>query len=100
LIDPLYEELITPREATRYYPRNSRGRKVHVAKVYRDMQVGKHGVKLECLRTPRLVTSKEAIARFFKRLSIGAQPDLRVPTGLKRSRDGERIERELDRIGI
>ena len=100
MIDPLREELITPKEATHHYPRNSKGRKVHVARVYRDIQIGKQGVKLESLRTPRLVTSREAIARFFQRLSDGATQQSPVLTRQNRSRDEERIERELDRLGI
>jgi hypothetical protein len=100
LIDPLNEKLITPNEATRHYPPNSKGRYVHVARVYPDMLVGKNGVRLESLRTPRLVTSREAIARFFRRLSDGASQESPVLTRQDRSRDEERIERELDRIGI
>ncbi len=100
MIDPLLEELITPKEATRYYPRNSKGRKVHVAKVYRDMQVGQRGLKLESLRTPRLATSRQAIARFFSRLSLGAAQESPTLTERARSRNEETIERELDRLGI
>lgn len=100
MIDPLREELIPPKKATRHYPRSPRGKWVHVSRVYRDIQVGKNGVRLEALRTPRLVTSKEAIARFFHRLSDGASQQSPALTSKNQSRDDERIERELDRIGI
>jgi hypothetical protein len=100
VIDPLREKSLIPRLATEHYPRNSWGKKVHVSRVYRDMLVGKNGVKLECLRTPRLVTSKEAIARFFQRLSNGATQQSQVLTTEQRTRDQQRTERELDRIGI
>ena len=95
MIDPLREDLITPNEATRYYPRSSKGKKVHVSKVYRDMQSG-----LEFVRTPRIATSKEAIARFFRQLSAMSEQDVSVIPIQIRSRNDERIERELDRLGI
>jgi hypothetical protein len=100
LIDPLEEELITPSEATRYYPRSAKGKKVHVSKIYRDLQVGHRGVKLESIRTPRLATSKEAIARFFQRLSMVPGQDVNMISAKKRPTGDERIERELDRLGI
>lgn len=99
MIDPLHEELILPSEAVQHYPRTAKGKRVHVSRVYRDMLVGKRGVRLESLRTPRLVTSREAIARFFQRLSDGAAPSS-LPITKKVSRDSVRIERELDRLGI
>jgi hypothetical protein len=99
VIDPMVEELITPNEATRYYPRSARGKKVHVSRVYRDIQVGHRGVKLEALRTPRLATSKAAIARFFRALSdIPGQ--VVTSSTCRRARHEEAIERELDQIGI
>jgi len=98
LIDPL-SEVVTPREATRYYPRDHRGRKVHVSTVFRHMKVGVRGVLLESIRTPRLCTSKEAIARFFRKLSEGPGSDSRAKPVVDRVSDC-RVEAELDRLGI
>jgi hypothetical protein len=101
MIDPLLEDLITPAEATNLYPRRRGGRKVHVSRVYRDMHHGIRGVCLEHLRTPRLATSRQAVARFFRRLS---EPT--TPPGPSRSvrpnpaRAARDLERELDRLGI
>jgi hypothetical protein len=100
VIDPMVEELITPNEATRYYPRSAKGKRVHVSRVYRDFQVGHRGVKLESLQTPRLVTSKEAIARFFRSMSAMPSPESTAATSRSRARDDVHIERELDQLGI
>jgi hypothetical protein len=102
LIDPLREEVISPNEATNCYQRNSKGKKVHVSKVYRDMKFGQNGIKLESIRTPRLATSREAIARFFRAVTEARQKqDLQSTlTEPARSRNEETIERELDRLGI
>jgi Protein of unknown function (DUF1580) len=101
VIDPLVEELITPSQATALYPRNSKGKKVHISKIYRDMDRGARGILLESLRTPRRATSREAVARFFRRLSEAATsgaPDTRH--NAVRDRANPEVERELDRLGI
>lgn len=100
MIDPLQEELITPNEATRYYPRSATGKRVHVSKVYRDMQKGQRGKRLEFVRTPRMATSKEAIARFFQCLSGMTGRGAGEGTHRTRARDEQRIERDLDQLGI
>src|SRR5690349_5080923 len=69
MIDPLSEDLIPPTEATSLFPRNRRGKRLHVTVIYRYMSKGCRGVVLESLRTPRLVTSRQAVARFIRRLS-------------------------------
>src|SRR4051812_6611550 len=101
MIDPLKEDLIWPTEATKLYPRGPGGKKRHVSQVYRDMKVGHRGIVLESIRTPKLATSREAVARFFHRLTEAsgpAQPAPRSQAGRERSdRD---VERELDRLGF
>ncbi len=98
MIDPLTEELITPTEATRYYPRDHCGRKPHVSTVFRHMKSGVRGVVLESIRAPKRCTSREAIARFFGRLSeqTGQEP-ARTPAARVPDR---RVEEELDRLGL
>lgn len=99
MIDPIRESLIKPTVATRYYPRDAKGRKVHVSTVYRHMTTGVRGIVLESIRTPQLCTSKEAIARFFQNLSEGPGSDSRVKPVIDRVSDC-RVEAELDRLGI
>jgi hypothetical protein len=101
VIDPLTEEVITPAEAAALYPRGPSGKKVHVCKVYRDMSRGCHRIVLESIRTPRLATSRQAVARFFRRLTDRrhqATPPSDVATVRERAR--REVEQELDRLGI
>jgi Protein of unknown function (DUF1580) len=101
MIDPLREELMTPKEATKLYPRNAGGKRPHISAVYRHMSIGCHGVILESLLTPRRVTSREAIARFFRRMTELAQrPDVAPVSQPARSRVNRAVECELDRLGI
>jgi hypothetical protein len=97
MIDPLEEQVILPRVAADCYPRDERGRKVHVSMIYRHMTVGVRGVVLESIRTPRLATSREAIARFFASLSMRPAPMEQVKHVLDHDR---RIEQELDQLGL
>lgn len=99
MIDPTKEVLITPAEATWLYPCNSQGKKVHVSKIYRDMTQGSRGIVLESIRTPRLCTTREAIARFFVRLSEGPTGEVTATKAVARVHE-RRIEHELDRLGI
>jgi hypothetical protein len=101
MIDPLAEELITPTAATQLYPRGPKGKKVHVARVYRDMLHGSHGVVLEHVRTPRLATSREAVARFFARLTraLGSERDGSAEPTPTRP-DARDVDRQLDALGL
>ena len=101
MIDPLIEELITPTEATAMYPRGPRGMKPHVSKVYRDMKVGCRGIVLESISTPRLATSRQAVARYFARLGEITRPP--APSASAPARSGRlagSVDRELDRLGF
>jgi hypothetical protein len=103
MIDPLTEHLIRPTEATKLYPRGPNGKKVHVSKVYRDMQYGHDGVVLESVQTPTLATSREAVARFFRQLTEARTRRQSRPTGRIRpvvDRTNRDVEQELDRLGI
>lgn len=101
MIDPLVEDLITPAEAADLYPKGRGGRKVHVAVVYRHMGPGVRGVVLESVRTPRLATSRQAVARFFRRLSeVRRPPTLANPADPARGQAVRAVEQELDRLGF
>ena len=100
MIDPLLEELISLQMATRYYPLRPGGRKVHVSRVYRDIERGSHGCFLDAVRTPTLATSREAIARYFACLTeAGRRAPPRAVATPTRDRS-ERVERSLDRLGL
>ena len=100
-IDPLTEEIITPNEATNLYPRGSNGKKVHVSKIYRDMKNGSHGVVLESIRTPRLATSRQAVARFFHRLSEPSSTSSPASPGRPApAQTRHEVDQELDRLGL
>jgi hypothetical protein len=99
VIDPLLEKVIRPSVAARYYPLDERGRKVHVSTVYRHMTAGVRGVLLESIRTPKRCTSREAVARFFARLSARPATKEQAHPAVPRDCDS-RIEEELDRLGL
>lgn len=101
VIDPLTEELLTPTQATAFFPRGREGRKVHVSAIYRYMTRGCDGIVLESIRTPRLATSREAIGRFLSLLNQGGQPSA-TPSHARPApgEDAERTRRELKRIGL
>jgi Protein of unknown function (DUF1580) len=100
MIDPLAEKLLLPREATRYFPPGPSGRTLHVAAIYRYMSTGVRGVVLESLDAPRKCTSKEAVARFLRRLSDKDRQPTDAPIGGLRRPNDRAVEAELDRLGI
>lgn len=101
MIDVLTEELISPREATQLFPRGPNGKRPHVSKVYRFMQVGHKGVVLESLRTPNRCTSREAVARFFERINqVAAVIHLPKSEAASDRRRHDEVEQELQRLGL
>lgn len=69
MIDLLREHLISPAEATKFFPRVN-GHKAHVSRIYRYMKRGLRGVVLESVQAGSLrCTSLESIRRFQSRLS-------------------------------
>ena len=104
MIDPLTEQLIRPSNAVKLYPTGRDGKPIHVSVVYRDMKYGRNGILLESLRTPRLATSREAVVRFFYKLtsasaSLGSREPVKK-TRAVRERADRRVERALDQLGI
>jgi hypothetical protein len=101
VIDPLTEELILPREATRLFPRCPKGKTLHISAVYRYMSAGVRGVVLESLDAPRKCTSRQAVARFLARLSSVGKPTPLLPRGDIAGRHADPdVEHELDRLGF
>jgi hypothetical protein len=79
MIDSTTETLISLTEAAKSVPRRRRGRKTHLSTLYRWATVGVRGVVLESLQCGgSRVTSREALQRFYERLS---GPDSAGPVG-------------------
>ena len=95
-----HEQVLTLRDATRFLPRYRKGRRVHVATLYRWASAGIRGIRLETLKLGgRIVTSEEALQRFADRCS-SADPIRKAHSSRKRRREIERAKEELDRAGI
>ena len=100
-IDTTSEELISLTEAARLLPRRRKGKRPHVATLYRWSIRGVRGVCLETVQVGGTrCTSREAIARFIDRLSVannGTGTTTIAPNSDKRA---QAAENELDRLGI
>jgi hypothetical protein len=57
---------------------------------------------LESIRTPRIATSRQAVARFFRMLSELHQPSgqVTIPSRAERGELDRRVEQELDQLGL
>jgi len=74
MIDSQSEQVITFAQAADELPRRRRGRKCHVSTFYRWATNGCRGVILETIQVGATrCTSREALQRFFERLSAGVQ---------------------------
>ena len=75
MIDINTETLLTPDEARRQIP-GRKGKQLDLCTLYRWMQLGRKGVRLEyvCL-SRKQYTSKEALARFFQRFTEAAEAE-------------------------
>jgi hypothetical protein len=97
-IDLDREEIITLAYATRYCAKTRNGRKPHSSTLYRWAVHGCRGIHLETLGTPGgLVTTKEALERFFVQIRQTRYPNLpQLQQGMT-DRQHEAIEAELKR---
>jgi hypothetical protein len=74
MIDTQVETAITLTRAADDLPRRRRGRKTHVSTLFRWSTVGCKGVVLETIQIGGTrCTSREALQRFFERLSLPVQ---------------------------
>ena len=74
MIDPNSESLISLGEAARLLPARRGGKKPHISCLYRWTTTGCKGVVLESLQVGGTrCTSKEALSRFFQRLTAASQ---------------------------
>ena len=101
MIDPNSETLISLAEAARHLPRRRAGKKPHVSCIYRWTTSGCRGVVLDSIQVGGTrCTSKEALARFFRRLTQGGAIDApKVRTCAQRQRAAEKAMRDLERAG-
>lgn len=95
MIDVQTETLVSLSEAAASLPRRRAGKKPHTATLYRWTTRGCKGIVLESLAIGGTrCTSREALQRFFERLSG-------LPSGCSQPKPrNESVERELDRAGI
>ena len=102
MIDPNSETLISLSEAARRLPRRRAGKKVHTSCAYRWTTIGCRGVILESIQIGGTrCTSKEALARFFRRLTSGDAADVpAVRSVAKRERAVARAMKELEQAGV
>src|SRR5262245_57815498 len=109
MIDSTTETLISLTEAAKTVPRRRRGRKPHLSTLYRWATIGVRGIVLETLQCGgSRVTSREALQRFFERLSgpdptgpVGSHPNP-IParrTATRRQRDSTKAGRKLAEMG-
>ena len=96
----LSEHVLSLADAARILPKRRGGRRVHVATVYRWISHGCKGVKLEALQVGgTLCTSREALQRFFDRLTTGTADPLSPTTTNARRREADTADRELAAAG-
>lgn len=106
MIDPLTEQVISLREATKCLPVRRRGKPVHISCIYRWTLNGCKGIKLESIQIGGTrCTSREALGRFFERLSqaSGIDADQALPTfrtSSQRAKADAQAERELIKAGF
>jgi hypothetical protein len=107
MIDIKAETLIPFAQAADELPRRRRGRKTNVSTLYRWSQAGCRGVVLESLQCGATrCTSKEALQRFFERLSqaqakVGRESASapRRRSHFRRRRESEQAGRKLESLG-
>ncbi len=104
MIDANSEHLVSLTDAAKLLPARRGGKRPHVSCIYRWTVSGCKGIKLESLQVGGTrCTSREALGRFFERLSdaTGLQRDPQaVRTPARRAREVARADRELTEAGF
>ncbi len=104
-IDPNTETILSLTEAPKTLPARRRGKKPHVSCIYRWTTTGCKGVILESIQVGGTrCTSREALARFFEKLTVASNPaGHRVVSAERREqsqkRAAEKASQELEREG-
>ncbi len=104
MIDISTETVISPADATKHLPRRRAGKKPNIATIYRWMQIGVRGIRLESIMIGGTrCTSLEALQRFFDTLTAQAEGQpVQQPQRLTKSRRKqiEAAERRLAKAGV
>lgn len=91
MIDVDSERLVPLAEVPALLPPNRRGRRLHISVVYRWVQKGMRGIRLEAVQLGgRRVTSSEALSRFIAALTAQSAlqsiaPEMRSPSARNRA---------------
>ena len=97
-IDPLQEQLVSLKDAAKLFPKNARGKHPHISAIYRYTTTGCRGVRLESIQAGSVrSTSREAVARFFDRLTKEARTPVTPTPDKGRRRAIEDAGQILDR---
>ncbi|MBV8232878.1 MAG: DUF1580 domain-containing protein [Planctomycetaceae bacterium] len=104
MIDTTAETLLPLAQAADELPRRRRGRKTHISTLYRWSQAGCRGVRLETVQVGATrCTSREALQRFFERLSQADGREIPPAIGgrslAQRRRASENAGRQLEKQG-
>ena len=100
VIDLTDEDVFTIADAPQHLPRTRRGKKVHLSTIYRWINRGVAGVRLESVRVGGgMYTSREALQRFAERCTNPSTTPSRA-TPKARQRQIAQAETELSRAGI
>ncbi len=96
----LDESIINFADAAKLLPQRRKGKKPHIATLYRWASSGFRGVRLETIRIGgTLCTSREALDRFFAALTLGDQKHRHaVAKGTRRAVSD--VEARLDAAGL
>lgn len=101
MIDANTETLVSFTEAVKDLPRRRSAKRPHVSTLYRWSTSGCKGVVLESLQCGGTrVTSKEALARFFERLTYSGDRANPAPPPDRRQRAADAAMDELEREGL
>ena len=99
------ETIISLTDAAKELPRRRGGKRPHIATLYRWTTSGCRGVQLEYVQIGGTrCTSREALARFFERLTLASQGQphdsqcRRTPR--QQAAASKRAEIELDNLGL
>jgi hypothetical protein len=96
------EKRIRPVELTKLIPPGPRGKRRHVATIYRYIMKGVRGIRLEAEQLPDgLYTSVEAWHRFVQGLTVARFPGTIPPTGTANRAEGKKqwaVEAEIEAV--
>ena len=100
MIELTSEQLIPIRDVPKLLPKRPNGRRIHISAVYRWMQRGVRGVRLEWIKIGGTTyTSHEALQRFSERLSEAqAQPGTRRSLTRTRRKQIDQAARQVEAI--